>query len=411
MYKKINNCRICGNKNLISVFNLGFQALTGVFPKEKNQFVTNGPLELVKCMGDSITTCGLLQLAHSYELSEMYGDNYGYRSSLNISMSIHLNNKIKSILEFVDISDTPIVLDIGSNDGTTLSSYPCNKVVLIGFDPTSKKFRDFHPPGMIAVNEFFTAKKYKEIFGNKKARIITSFSMFYDLESPMDFVRDISDILDNEGVWVFEQSYMPAMLENNSYDTICHEHLEYYSLIQIVWMLKKCNLKIISVSFNKINGGSFSITASLQTSSFPECTDVLYIIENEYDLKLDTLEPYTMFAGRCQQIRDDLVKFVEHALVTHKRVAVLGASTKGNVILQYCGFNQNLIESVGEVNPDKFGSFTPGTLLPIIDENVLLADEPDFLIVLPWHFAEFFKTKYKLYKAKLVFPMPKLTIF
>lgn len=234
--------------------------------------------------------------------------------------------------------------------------------------------------------------------------------MFYDLENPMEFVKEVSSILDEHGVWVFEQSYMPLMLEQNSYDTACHEHLEYYGLIQIEWMLKRAGLKIIDIEFNDINGGSFSVTAAKLESSYPESKEALCILANEFNDGMNELAPFFAFASRVELCKEELLNFLREQQKAEKRVAFLGASTKGNVLLQYCDISTKLAECVGEVNQEKFGSFTPGTLLPIIDESELLENEPDYLVVLPWHFRNFFLQKYKLSKAKLVFPLPRIEI-
>ncbi len=409
MYSVTHQCRICGNENLVQVLDLGEQTLTGVFPKHKDQVITRGPLQLVKCTGGE-DTCGLLQLAHSYDLGEMYGDNYGYRSGLNPSMVKHLHAKVERILGLVDLADHPIVLDIGSNDGTTLSAYPGNLCTRVGIDPTSAKFRQYYPEDVVVIPDFFSASRFHEAFPGRQARVVTSFSMFYDLERPMDFVREVAGILDARGIWVFEQSYMPLMLERNSYDTACHEHLEYYGLRQIEWMTRRSGLKIIDIEFNDVNGGSFSVTAARADSAYPESPEVQTILAREAELGLDTLAPYQAFAQRTADSRDTLRAYVADARAAGRQVAFLGASTKGNVLLQYCGFTADEIKAVGEVNPEKFGVFTPGTLLPIVDEKQLLADEPDELIVLPWHFRDFFVEKYQLKKGRLVFPLPTLEI-
>ena len=407
MYSAIHHCRICGNTNLPKVLDLGEQVLTGVFPKVKSQVVTSGPLQLLKCAGGE-ESCGLLQLAHSYDLGEMYGENYGYRSGLNPNMVRHLHAKVARILEVVDISGNPIVLDIGSNDGTAVSAYPGDQCTRVGFDPTAGKFRQYYPEGVRVVQDFFSARRFNEEFPGRKARIVTSFSMFYDLERPMDFMREVASILDERGIWVFEQSYMPLMLERNSYDTVCHEHLEYYGLRQICWMTARCRLKIIDVEFNDVNGGSFSVTAARADSDFTESAEVENILACELAAGLNSLEPYLAFQERAEASRDALRAFVTQAREQGKRVAFLGASTKGNVILQYCKFTTDEVEAVGEVNPDKFGAYTPGTLLPIIDEKELLLNEPDELIVLPWHFRDYFIERYRLSKGHLVFPLPLL---
>lgn len=406
MYKKIGACRICGNKHLERVLDLGDQMLTGVFPKEKDAKVTIGPLRLVKCMGGA-EVCGLLQLEHSYDLGEMYGDNYGYRSGLNASMVSHLQNKVKRVLGQVRLNDGDLVIDIGSNDSTTLQAYPAN-LTLVGIDPTGVKFSRYYPPHIRLIPDFFAASLVKKHFPGRKARVVTSFSMFYDLESPLAFMQEIHDVLADDGIWVFEQSYMPTMLEMNSYDTVCHEHLEYYALRQIKWMADKVGFEIIDVEFNDVNGGSFSVTVKKAGKAGRANEVVQEILDRESDQGLDMLAPYQAFADRVSRSRQDLRSLIETAHAEGKTVAGLGASTKGNVLLQYCGLTEKDIQFVGEVNADKLGCYTPGTWIPIIAEDELLAKQPDYLIVLPWHFKRFFKSNPKFTGMKLLAPLPKL---
>lgn len=409
MYKRISKCRICGNTQLETVLDLGEQMLTGVFPKEQNAQVTTGPLRLVKCTGDD-QVCGLLQMEHSYDLAEMYGENYGYRSGLNASMVRHLHDKVDRILSLVTLRDGDLVVDIGSNDSTTLRAYPAEGPVLVGIDPTGPKFQSYYPPHVHLIPEFFSSALLKARFPEKKAKVVTSFSMFYDLEDPLAFMREIHEVLADDGIWVFEQSYMPTMLETNSYDTVCHEHLEFYALRQIKWMADRVGFKILDVEFNDVNGGSFSITVSKAGGSSDTLPLVQNLLDEEYKKELHTLKPYLAFAERVLQTRRDLLDFIDAAKAAGKTVAALGASTKGNVLLQYCGLTTAQVQSVGEVNPEKFGCYTPGTWLPIIPEQDLLSGKPDFVIVLPWHFRQFFIHNRKLSGVNLVFPLPKVEV-
>lgn len=409
MYKKVEKCRICGNTHLERVLDLGEQMLTGVFPREKGAKVTTGPLHLVKCVG-GVETCGLLQMAHSYDLGEMYGENYGYRSGLNASMVAHLNNKVKRILGLVELYKGDLVIDIGSNDSTTLQAYPSSGLVLVGVDPTGTKFHSYYPPHIQLIPDFFSSALVQARFPGQKAKVVTSFSMFYDLEDPMGFMRQVYDVLADDGVWVFEQSYMPTMLDTNSYDTVCHEHLEFYALRQIKWMADRVGFRILDVEFNDINGGSFSVTVSKSHGDVTVVPAVQKILDDEQAKGLDTLPPYRAFAERVVQTKCDLLRFIELARAEGKSVAVLGASTKGNVLLQYCGITAKEVEFVGEVNPEKFGCYTPGTWIPIIPEQELLAKKPNYMIVLPWHFKKFFVTNKKFSNTNLVFPLPTLEI-
>jgi len=409
MYRQIHACRICGNTQLVEVLDLGVQALTGVFPGSRTQSVTAGPLKLVKCEGGE-QVCGLVQLQHTYDLGELYGDNYGYRSGLNASMVAHLREKVRKILDRVKLPPGALVIDIGANDSTTLQAYPSTGCTLVGVDPTGRKFRQFYPPHIQLIPDFFSAAVVRQHLGARRAAVISSFSMFYDLEEPVRFAQEVHDSLDDEGIWVFEQSYMPTMLERNSYDTACHEHLEYYALKQIKWITDRVGLRIIDVEFNDVNGGSFSVVAARTGSRHVTSPQVDKILRDERQQGLDTLQPYREFAQRVALSREALRSFITQARGEGKRVSALGASTKGNVVLQYCELTEADVEWVGEVNPDKYGCFTPGSLIPIISEDELLAKKPDYLIVLPWHFRKYFEGSSKLAGHHLVYPLPVIEV-
>jgi hypothetical protein len=405
----IHSCRICCNTQLTQVLDLGEQMLTGVFPRSRDAQVTTGPLRLVKCT--AADGCGLLQLAHSYDLGEMYGDNYGYRSGLNASMVRHLHAKVERVLGIVSLRQGDLVVDVGANDGTTLGAYPESiGADLLGIDPTGAKFRQYYKPHVDLCADFFTAETLRKVRPGQCVRVLTSFSMFYDLESPMAFMRDVHDVLADDGVWVFEQRYMPAMLDALSYDTVCHEHLEYYALGQVKWMADRVGFTIVDVEFNDVNGGSFSVTAAKSASGMPESPAVARILAEEQARGLDTLAPFEDFARRTAESRDGLRAFVARARAEGRTIAALGASTKGNVLLQYCGMTEDDIVEVGEVNPDKFGALTPGTFLPIRAESEVLAHHHDYHLVLPWHFRRHFLANPAYAGRALVFPLPALQV-
>lgn len=407
MPKQIERCRICGSEHLELVLDLGEQALTGVFPRSRDQQVTAGPLRLVKCQGEN--SCGLLQLQHSYDGAEMYGENYGYRSGLNASMVKHLNAKIAKIM--ADYSPQPgsLIIDIGSNDSTTLQAYPAEGLTLVGIDPTGSKFREYYPPHIELVPDFFSAEVFRQHYPGREAQVVTSFSMFYDLEDPMGFMAQVHEILADGGIWVFEQSYMPTMLAMNSYDTVCHEHIEYYAMQQIAWMAERVGFSLLDVELNDVNGGSFSIVAR-KTAEVAHGEPVLSMLAQEERDGLHGLAPYRAFADRVSASREALKAFLSQAASEGKRICALGASTKGNVVLQYCDIDPAQLECVGEVNDEKFGSFTPGTLIPIIPEREVLEAGYDYHLVLPWHFRAFFDSAAHLKDARLVYPLPEIEV-
>lgn len=408
MYKEIKKCRISGSENLITVLSLGEQYLTGVFPKSKDEDVTIGPVDLVWCP-DS----GLLQMKQSYSLDEMYGENYGYRSGLNNSMVRHLQSKIKTLQNLAKPLTNDLVIDIGSNDATSLKAYD-GKFRKVGIDPTGKKFLEYYSKDITLIPDFFTAKKFQELFPSEKAKIITSIAMFYDLEDPRSFVSDIEKCLKDDGIWHFEQSYMPSMLRTNSYDTICHEHLEFYSLNVIKNLLEEEGLRIVDVQMNDINGGSFAVTACKAEASFKSNTPIInWMLSQEKEMGLETIKPYEEFAKRTAQHKKRLTDLIKSLVDDGKKVFGYGASTKGNVLLQYCGFTSNEIPYIAEVNTEKFGSFTPGTNIPIISEKEAKEMKPDYFLVLPWHFKNSIIERegdYLSNGGKFIFPLPEIEI-
>ncbi len=408
MYSEIKKCRISGSSNLISVVSLGEQYLTGVFPKNKEEHITKGPLELVWCP-DS----GLLQLKHSYSLDEMYGVNYGYRSGLNSSMVSHLKNKIHALEQLVPLQKNDLVIDIGSNDATALKAY-AGKHKKVGIDPTGLKFKEYYTEDIELIPTFFSASVFQKKYPDTKAKIITSIAMFYDLENPTAFVKDIVRCLTDDGIWHFEQSYMPSMLRTNAYDTICHEHLEFYSFKVVKNLVERCGLRVLDVQMNAVNGGSFSVTTCKKNAAYMSNNPMVeWTLKQEGDMELDTVKPYRDFEERIYKHRKDITNLIKMLVADGKKIFGYGASTKGNVLLQFCNITTAQIPYIAEVNQDKFGSYTPGTLIPIISENEAKVMKPDYFLVLPWHFKHNILEREKNYLAaggKFIFPLPEIEI-
>lgn len=408
-YREIERCRVSGSSHLVSVLNLGNQALTGVFPRTKSEVVSVAPLELVWCPDG-----GLLQLKHSFEPAEMYGENYGYRSGLNQSMVNHLAGKVNYIERLVPLKAGDIVLDIGSNDSTSLRAYRTAGLQRIGIDPTGKKFAHFYPDDIRLIPEFFSADVYRTVT-KAPARVVTSIAMFYDLERPVDFARQVAAILAPDGIWHFEQSYMPSMLRQTSYDTICHEHLEYYSLQVVQRILEAADLVLADVGVNSVNGGSFAVTAAHRGNKQikPNQPVINWMLGQEGRMGLSTPRPFREFEERVFKHREDLTRLVRSLRADGKKILGYGASTKGNVVLQFCGFSETDISAVAEVNEDKFGRFTPGSGIPIVSEAEARAMKPDYFLVLPWHFKEGILRREKEFLergGKMIFPFPEIEI-
>ncbi|MBT4732424.1 methyltransferase domain-containing protein [Candidatus Woesearchaeota archaeon] len=395
--KKISSCRICNTSEFSSILDLGLQSFTGVFVHH-GLSVEKAPLELIKC-----DNCGLFQLAHDFNPEMMYGDSYGYRSSQNTWMVNHLKNSVIEMSK--NLNDDDLVIEIGSNDATSLSFFPdtCRK---IGVDPSAKPLRDKYLKGCQLIPEFFTSSVVKNILSNHgKARVIMSFAMFYDLPDPVEFAKNISKILGEDGIWVFEQSYLLSMLEAGSFDTICHEHLEYYTLKDVERILSLAGLRVIDVSLNESNGGSFKVTATHQHGNLKTSENVELFRNNEMrDHNRKLLEDFLTKVNNVKKYVRVLLSDCQKKGLT---VYGIGASTKGNVLLQYCNLTKADIKAVGEINSEKFGKECPGTGIPIIKESEVLSDPNGVFLILPWHFRDFFINSNKFNLKRIVFPLPK----
>jgi len=343
----------------------------------------------------------------------MYGDNYGYRSGLNGSMVEHLGEIVSRIQVLKNLKKGDVVLDIGSNDGTLLQMYETEGLIRVGIDPTANKFAEHYPQGAVVVSDFFSSSNYFAAV-SPKASVVTSISMFYDLPDPIAFAREVADCLTDDGIWVLEQSYLPSMLRTTSYDTVCHEHIEYYGLETISFILASACLRIVDVRFNRINGGSFAVTAVHRASLLQGDPALMeWFLSQEKRMRFDTPQPFRDFESRVFQHRADLRDLIDALKSSGKRIFGLGASTKGNVLLQFCGLGPEQIECIADVNPYKHGRFTPGSRIPIVSEEEARAQKPDYFLVLPWHFrdtivrreADFLRSG-----GRLIFPLPEIEI-
>ena len=407
--KSIKHCRSCNSSNIEVVFDLGEQVLTGVFRSESLDDISSSPVALVVC-----NSCRLVQMKYSYSLNEMYNDGYGYQSGLTTYMSQHLKGILNFASDLVNLDKDDSILDIGCNDGTLLNHYPKDLYNLIGIDPVAKKYLDRYPKNAKVVTDFFTKESYFSVTSNK-AKIVTSISMFYDLEEPVKFAKGIASVLADNGVWVFEQSYLPAMLRTNSYDTICHEHYEFYSLTAIQHILDQAGLIIVDASQNEVNGGSVRLAAVHKNSKLASkvSPEALWLIEQEKNHDIFSNQPWLDFQKNVDRHKLDLVNLLTELKKSGKKVIGYGASTKGNVILQYCGIGIDLLPVIGDITPSKDGVFTPGSKIPVVSMEKAKAMKPDYFLVLPWGFRSDILLREKETIAngtKFIFPLPFVEI-
>ena len=374
------------------------------------------PMVLLRCdPTKDENACGLLQMQHSVPPEVLYS-SYWYRSGTNNTMRSHLAS-IATDAEALINKSKASVLDIGCNDGTLLNNYP-DDYKKYGIDPSdvAEEIQKNKSEWTI-IKDIFPSNQLNNDLKGEKLDIITSIAMFYDLEDPVTFVKEVKKLLASNGVWIFEMSYMPAMLQMNSYDTICHEHLEYYSLAVIEYILKQADMKIFNIVENNINGGSIRCYAThIDNFKFKNEQFVQQIQmkrQEEFDLELDTDKPYKNFQERIEQHKNKMITMLKELKKNGKKIHIYGASTKGNTILQWCGIDNHIIDFAAERNPDKYGAFTLGTDIPIISEAESRALEPDYYLVLPWHFKdEFIEREKETLNAGVgfIFPLPDVRI-
>lgn len=412
-------CRGCASTALTPVLSLGAQVIAGSFGISKDfpPIARRIPLELVRCdVARDQDACGLVQLRHTVPGDLMYAA-YGYRSGLNEAMAAHLAELARDMERRVRLRAGDLVVDIGANDGTLLAAYTVGDVLLYGFEPS-----DVEPerplPRVHFIHDYFSARSLRARSPAAQARIVTSIAMFYDLDDPNTFVADVAAILAPDGLWAIELSYLPSMLAQNSFDTICHEHLEYYSLGPLERLLSRHGLAIADVSLNDVNGGSVRVLVCHQGSLHRERSRdakarIYALKKRECELALDTAEPYDAFARRIDGIRRRLPALLLELKAKGKKVYGYGASTKGNVTLQYCGLTPEHLVGIADRNPAKWGTLTPGTSIPIISEQEMRDAKPDYLLALAWHFLPAFKLREADLLAKgcrFIVPMPDVSI-
>lgn len=408
-------CRVCGSSALTNVINLGEQHLQGSFikPGKEEPPFRKIPLSIVRCdpLKDE-KACGLLQMEHTVPPEVLYSA-YWYRSGTNQTMRSHLQGIADQASALIG-KDKALVLDIGCNDGTLLNCYP-EEFIKFGVDPSD--LAQEITGDITVIQDIFPSEELITLLKGESFDIITSIAMFYDLEAPVRFCQEIKKLLAVDGVWILEMSYMPSMLKMNSYDTICHEHLEYYSLAVLEYILKQAELKIVDAVVNDINGGSIRCYAThIDNFAFKnkEALQRINLLrQEEFDMELDTDKPYKNFQDRINVHKEELNSLLKKLKKEGNTVHLYGASTKGNTILQWCGIDHRIIDVAAERNPDKYGAYTLGTDIPIVSEEESRAMNPDYYLVLPWHFkAEFIKREQESLNKGIgmIFPLPNIEI-
>ncbi len=393
-YKTIDKCRVCGSKELDTLFSLGDVNIS-TFVDKPGENIGKAPLEMIWCNG-----CTLVQLKDTAPQELMYSGNYWYESGLNKIIIDNLEETVNIASRMVNLQDKDIVLDIGANDGTLLGFFP-SKLTRVGCEPARNLQEKLGKKADVVINDFWKYSEMEKRFGNKKAKIITAIGMFYDMDNPGEFIRDSAKALDKEGVFVTQLMTSKPMLKQNDVGNICHEHLEYYSYDSLKHLFDNNGLEIFKVEENDINGGSYRLFAR----PFKKGS-----IEYNEGIKK---EDYLKFFERIEENKKNCVNLVTKLAEDGKKIYGYGASTKGNTILQYYGLDSSHIKGIAEIHPNKIGKYTVGTNIPIIHETEAKKDA-DFLLVLPFAFRDYFikrEEKWLNEGGKFIFSTPNVEVY
>lgn len=386
-------CRVCGNTALDPAVDLGPQYLSSVFPTDLSyrDHMPRYPMDMVLCRTEGGAHCGLLQMGHHLDLTEMY-QAYPYQSSTNSGMRAVLSDVAADGRRAVALAPGDVVLDIGCNDGTLLSMFAGEGFTLAGIDAAANIQLVFSDPGLHHARGYFTRGRY-DSFGINKARLIFSIAMFYHLDDPVTFARDVAACLAPDGTWIIQMAYLSTMLDTNMYDNIVHEHAGYYGLESLQWVMQAAGLEIVDVSLNDVYGGSCRVFVRHKAAQAGPSARLEQLRADERDKQLNSLATWTMFAERIAQTRDELLAELQRNRKAGRTTWVYGASTKGNTILQYCGLTSADLPFAADSNPFKLGKLLIGSDVPIVDEAAMRAAKPDVLLALPYSFVDGFITR------------------
>ena len=400
-------CIQCRNKKLDKIVDIGDQVISSLFYAKPKHNLKRYPLDLYKCK-----KCDLIQLKELAPLDQMYGTTYGYRTSLSPLMIDHMKKKFTHIYKKKELNKKSNLLDIGCNDGTFLNFFSKKGFNnLYGIDPSALKFKEFHSKKIKLAEEFFSKKKILNKFGNIKFDLITSFAMFYDIQDPNLFCKDIESLLNKNGLWILELSYWPMLIENMTYDQICHEHIAYYSLTVFKKMIEKNGLRVNDFSFNEINGGSIEIVCSKKKSN-QKIQKLKISKQLEYEKKINS-NTYKNLNLRIKNTSVLLKDYLYLLKKSKKSIIGYGAATKGNIVLNQIGANSKMLPLITDANLEKDNKYTPGSNIKIISKKKMRKLNPDYLLVLIWSFRKEVVSQELNYikkGGKLIFHLPSIHI-
>lgn len=415
MIQKNNcNCISCGSKLSDDIVIIGEQYPSAIFVNKEDEIYKNIPstsLNVCRCTNES---CTLVQLKNQYDLQYVF-DHYPYESNTTATMSNILKDIVQDTKSYITLTSNDIILDIGGNDGTLLSFIDDKVKMKINIDAASGVTQLLNDKNYIYKHSKFDSKIYKEL-NLENPKIIFSVAMFYHLSDPINFCKSVSDIMDADSVWVLQMTYLGTMLRDNIFDNIVHEHAAYYSLFSLEYLLNKVGLKIAEAKIVSSYGGSLRVYIVKENNNIDyKFTKESYNEIKNFEImeKTNTYETLYAFNSKVQLLKSTLLSFINYINKKNK-IWGFGASTKGNMLLQFLNIDYKTIPYIIDNNNKKIGTSTMGSNIPVISEDINWANIPDYLLILPYYYTEAFIkiVKKNIQKNKLItlivpLPYPK----
>jgi len=407
---KLERCRICKNKKLEKILDLGEMPLANAF-LDKNQLSQKEifyPLRVVWC-----ESCGLLQIDEIVP-PEILFKNYIYVSGTSEALRKHFESLATEVVNSFKLNSESLVIDIGSNDGTLLKEFKKFGLKVLGVEPAVNIAKIAEENGVKTISNFFSVDIAKKIISkNEKADAITATNVFAHTDDLDDLLKGVSYLLKDDGVFVIEVPYLVDLLENVEFDTIYHEHLSYFAVCPLKRFFEERDFIIINIERIKIHGGTIRVFVSKKKSRYNINKNVNQLVSLEIKKGLNEVTAYRRFAELVEKLKEDLVGLLKKLKSENKKVIGYGAAAKGNTLLNYYHIGPELIEFIADLNPMKQNKFTPGTNIPVYSPEQIYKAKPDYMLILAWNFAdEIMKQQHKFKEkgGKFVTPIPEVKV-
>ena len=405
----IDKCQVCNSSKLNLILDLGHQPLCdSLLAKEMlNQPETTYPLRMFWC-----EECSLAQLDYCVDGSVVFHPDYPYRTGVTKELVEYLNGMSSSLISKYNLKHDDLVVDLGSNDGTLLMGFKEHGIKVLGVEPTNIA-KLANQNGIETVQEFFTMDIANEIKNKySEASIVVATNMFAHMASIGEVVSGIETILKDDGVFVFENHYLLDVIQGGQFDTIYHEHLRTYSLKSLIKLFSYYDFTITDVERGSRYGGNIRVhvTKGKNRSVSENVTALLNLEENSDLYKLET---YRKFAERVKKAKKDFMNFLLKIKDDGKTIVANSCPGRSVTLLNYYGVDADLIPYIAEQPTSlKLGMFLPGKLIPVVNNEILIKEQPDYVILLAWHYAEPIMEQLKArgLKSNFIIPLPDLKI-